>query len=177
MNRTENDFFEAFKQLESLCQQIYGRSPDNRLSVTLYLERMRENQNRGRLRISRWDYQYKRLKECRNKRNNLIHPRQDNYTDPCFPDDVDFLISFRESILQGTDPLAQLGRLGQPQPRPAPRRTVIDTDDYEDKSSNMLVFVLCALIALGFVIFMGLIMLLTFGTLEGWDFGSFFSSF
>ena len=80
MNYIENEFFEEFKHLEKLCQEIYGRSGDNRLSVTLYLEDMKANEYQGSIRVAGWKEQYRQLKNCRNKRNNLVHPNDNYYT-------------------------------------------------------------------------------------------------
>lgn len=133
MNPIENDFFEEFRHLEEICQQIYGRSPDNKLSVTLYLDDMKANEALGSVRVPGWEFQYKRLRECRNKRNNLVHPNNQYHTQPCSEDDVDFLVSFQQDILDQTDPLALLGTALRSNHRQAPSSTnaSLDHDDFD----------------------------------------------
>lgn len=108
MNPIENDFFDEFRYLEEICLQIYGRSPDGKLGVTQYMDDMKANEAIGSITVPDWKFQYKRLRECRNKRNNLSHPNSSYNVEPCSEDDIEFVISFKKSILNRTDPLALL---------------------------------------------------------------------
>ena len=158
MNYIENEFFEEFKHLEKLCQEIYGRSGDNRLSVTLYLEDMKANEYQGSIRVAGWKEQYRQLKNCRNKRNNLVHPNDNQYSEPCSQDDIDFIISFRKAILNQTDPLALLGKHTK-----TVSRSAYENDDdlpYENReTSREKNYFLAAIIIFACI---GVIMLLAF---------------
>ena len=157
MNPIENDFFDEFRDLEEICLQIYGRSPDGKLGVTQYLNDMKENEATGSITVPDWRFQYKRLRECRNKRNNLVHPRNDFDTDACSQDDVDFLISFRQSILNRTDPLAILNRLTISTRQPSTRYTAA-YDELENSDDHNSLAITALLIFAG----IGVSLLLTF---------------
>ena len=109
MNQLDNEFFEEFKKLDNLCKDIYGK-PDSRLSLSLYLEDMEDQARLGELKVPGWVQDYQHLKKCRSIRNKLAHG--DNYPPEglCSQYDIEFLHSFRQSILDETDPLAQLNK-------------------------------------------------------------------
>ena len=102
------EFFDEFKALDNLCRDIYGESTANKLGVTLYLEDMDRNAYRGAFRVAGWKSDYSRLKSARNLRNELAHSRNSLTVDICSQADIDFVSSFRERILNQTDPLAML---------------------------------------------------------------------
>ena len=119
------EFFDEFKVLDNICRDIYGESVDNKLGVTLYLEDMDRTAYQGSFKVSGWASDYDRLKSARNLRNELAHSRNSMAVDICSQDDIDFVRSFRERILNQTDPIAML-RKQSAKPRfsttPQPKR-------------------------------------------------------
>ena len=112
------EFFDEFKALDNLCRDIYGKSIDNKLGVTLYLEDMDRKVYQGSLNVSGWISDYNQLKKTRNIRNELAHSRNSITVDICSQEDIDFIRSFRARILNQTDPIAIL-RKQTTQPSPS----------------------------------------------------------
>ena len=108
MSQLNYVFFDEFKALDNLCRDIYGEPFDKRLGVTSYLEEMDQNAYQGSKKVSGWTADYNRLKFVRNLRNELAHSRNFMTVDICSENDIDFVSSFKERILNQTDPLAML---------------------------------------------------------------------
>ncbi len=131
------EFFDEFKVLDNICRDIYGESVDNKLGVTLYLEDMDRTAYQGSFKVSGWASDYDRLKSARNLRNELAHSRNSMAVDICSQDDIDFVRSFRERILNQTDPIAMLRKqsakpqpYAQPQPKQQPKQQPQPTYHY-----------------------------------------------
>ena len=108
MSNLNYKFFDAFKMLDKLCRDIYGSTPDNKLGVTLYLEDMEQHDYQGALKVTNWTSDYNYLKKVRNIRNKIAHSDGPLPYNICTEEDLDFVESFRERILNQTDPLARL---------------------------------------------------------------------
>lgn len=108
MRHLNYEFFDEFKNLDILCRDIYGKSVDNKLGVTLYLEDMDSKHSQGSLKVMGWTADYNRLKSVRHIRNELAHSRNSFSYDICSQDDIDFVRSFRARIVNQTDPISQL---------------------------------------------------------------------
>jgi hypothetical protein len=108
MNYLNYEFFDEFKKLDNLCRDIYGKSADNKLGVTLYLDDMDKNSYLGNFKVENWSWDYAHLKRARHIRNELAHSRNSFSVDLCSQEEIDFVRSFRERILNQTDPLALL---------------------------------------------------------------------
>lgn len=104
------EFFDAFKELDNLCRDIYGESADHKLGVTMYIEDMDRRSYQGAGGVPGWSYDYERLREVRDLRNELAHSRNSISFDICSEEDVDFVRSFKMRILNQTDPLAMYRR-------------------------------------------------------------------
>lgn len=188
MNNLNNEFFDEFKQLDALCRDIYGKSSDNKLGVTMYLEDMDKKSYQGSYRISGWNSDYDRLKKARNTRNELAHSRNSFSDELCSKGDVDFIRAFKERILNQTAPIALLRkqndaeraavkRTGQHSPKPPqvhvtpnPPKTTVnrqarqkDLDDFSSVLNSILKWtaVVGGLIIALFLIFAALIIFLT----------------
>ena len=105
MQNCNSEFFDEFKRLDKLCREIYGRSAENKLGVTLYLEDMDSKGRRG-ARVEGWTSDYNRLKRVRAVRNELAHSTDTFSRRMCNSDDVEFIRAFYARILNGTDPLS-----------------------------------------------------------------------
>ena len=110
MKYLDSEFFEEFKSLDNLCRDIYGKSIDNKLGVTMYLEDMDRKAYQGSFMVSGWTSDYRSLKSARNMRNELAHSTNSFEADICLQEDIDFVRSFRTRILNQTDPLALLAK-------------------------------------------------------------------
>ena len=110
MKYLDSEFFEEFKSLDNLCRDIYGKSIDNKLGVTMYLEDMDRKAYQGSFMVSGWTSDYRSLKSARNMRNELAHSTNSFEADICSQEDIDFVRSFRTRILRQTDPLALLAK-------------------------------------------------------------------
>ena len=130
------EFFDEFKALDNLCRDIYGESVNNKLGVTLYLEDMDKKYHQGAFNVSGWVSDYRNLKSARNIRNEVAHSRNSIAVDICSQEDIDFVRSFRERILNQTDPIAML-RKQSTQPRTVstaqPRQQAEQTYTYATK--------------------------------------------
>lgn len=105
-------FVESFGELERLCNQIYS----DKHGVTSYIDDMRKQTGGG---IADWNSTCRRLVEVRHKRNNLSHGEVSFQEPYATQADIQFIIEFRQSILDRTDPLAQLKKLKQARLRAA----------------------------------------------------------
>lgn len=101
-------FFEEFKFLDNLCRDIYGKSTDNKLGVTLYLEDMDKNPYKGPTKVPNWTSDYDKLKRARNIRNEIAHSNNSDTYDLVSQEDIDFVRSFRKRIIDQTDPISLL---------------------------------------------------------------------
>ena len=162
MNYLDNDFFEEFKKLDNLCRTKYGRTTDNKLGVSSYIDDMEKNAMSGKCMVPGWEQAYRTLKKCRHIRNQLAHGRDPDPGGLCTPEDIDFVRSFHESILNQTDPLALLAKQMNSVKRNSHQHTSYQIDSYEefeddpfDKKLSFLTFVLFACI--------GIVVLLIFG--------------
>lgn len=97
------DLVYYFGQLEKECnKKLCNQNSEIKNCVTVYIDEM------FRLGISTpdWNYKLKRLKEVRYKRNQLCHGDISFREQFATVDDVRFVVDFRNSILNQTDPLA-----------------------------------------------------------------------
>lgn len=122
MSELNYEFFDEFKRLDNLCKDIYGSTASSKLGVTLYLEEMERRNYAGSLKVIGWSSDYRKLKNARNIRNELAHSRNSFSCDICTQEDVDFVVSFHERILNRTDPLATLTKMTSP-PQKKPKIT------------------------------------------------------
>lgn len=102
MSEINDEFMEAFKQLDKICREMFQAEK----GVTTYIDEMEEIQN-GSAIVSSWNSTLRRLKELRHIRNQYSHDIGTSYMELCTWEDVDWLNDFYEDILHTRDPLAQ----------------------------------------------------------------------
>lgn len=100
---------EKFGKLEKLCNEQYGDTH----GVTLYISDMEALRSSDPRTFKTCDYDCRRLKEIRDKRNKLSHGDVSFDTPYATSEDIEFVINFRERILSQTDPLAMLRRASE----------------------------------------------------------------
>ena len=94
-------FFEKFKDLEKVCNEIYGKTG----GVTEYISEMEKTSQYDSERIPGWSVDLKELKRVRHIRNNMAHEGSFDSAE-CTEEDVAFLDSFHNRIFKAEDPLA-----------------------------------------------------------------------
>ena len=102
MSHSNEEFMEAFKHLDKICKEIFNSEK----GVTSYIEAMEKMTNGDRY-VTNWDYVLKRLKNLRHIRNQYAHEIGSSYDNICAPEDIEWLKSFYNEIMNTTDPLAQ----------------------------------------------------------------------
>jgi len=104
MRNRNIDFQEQYKRLDNLCKDCYSSST----GVTEYINRMDESSFQGRHYIDNWDNTYRQLKHIRWIRNQLAHEPGTFDSDICSKEDVEFIASFYDKMMNSIDPLSAL---------------------------------------------------------------------
>lgn len=110
MQALDNEFFEAYKRLDSLCSDIYGC----RNGVSQYIEDMEHSSHQGQLAVPMWDQSYKTLKHLRWVRNQIAH--DSGQLQFCEEYDLQNITNFYDSIISGQDPLTLLRKYRETNP-------------------------------------------------------------
>ncbi len=98
-----NRFLEQYKRADSICRDIYNSDS----GITNYINLMRDAKNYKMQDIDEWDDVLKRLMSLRHIRNKLTHDIGTLDMELCTEDDVLWLESFCQSLLDTSDPLAK----------------------------------------------------------------------
>lgn len=116
MTEQNGRLMKSFSQLEKLLNDMYGRQ-EGKGSVTVYIDLMKEKQQTDRdvYDVDDWEEDLRSLKNIRYKRNKIAHESDAMDADMCDEEDVLWLENFRERVMRGTDPLAQLTRMKEQQ--------------------------------------------------------------
>lgn len=104
MNNLNFVFFEEYKRLEVLCNDMYQVHN----GVTQYIENMKSVPYYDYCSIAYWDSDLKNLKRLRHIRNHLSHTPGAFAENICTLNDIRWLQNFHRRILAQTDPLALL---------------------------------------------------------------------
>ncbi len=96
MKKINSDFFEEFKSLEKLLNDMYGDIH----GVKLYIEDMKENDGK------KWSPELKELIRLNRLRNHLAHDEGAFNEDCVTKNDILWLKNFHNNILKGADPLS-----------------------------------------------------------------------
>lgn len=108
MSAKNDEMLEEFKRLEKICRDIYGPSSEGKLPITLYIEDMKQNELVGSSTVPNWNEDYKKLIRIRTIRNKIIHGEASYKDDQFTKEDVEFISTFCQRILDGTDPISSL---------------------------------------------------------------------
>lgn len=104
MKKADNAFFEAFKEVETLCGEIYSC----RSGVSEYILDMEKNMSEGEKKVENWTNDYKTLKHLRWVRNKIAHEAGD--TQISVDKDLDAVCAFRDRVIRGKDPITLLNK-------------------------------------------------------------------
>lgn len=148
MNNTNFIFFENYKKLEKICNEIY--SANN--GVTQYINEM-ENISYSKYRnIPNWISDLSTLKSLRHIRNQIAHNEGSFSENWCTLKDIEWLNAFYMRILKQTDPLALLHKQESPiKPKQPVHKNNSQTDFTENapqKSTIKIIFIILSLIAI-----------------------------
>ncbi|MBM6869801.1 DUF6548 family protein [Pseudoflavonifractor phocaeensis] len=96
-------FMQSYKRLDMLCRDMNG------IGVTGYIEDMERAVN-GAHYVSGWHSDYRKLKHYRYIRNQIAHEVCATEENMCSSEDIAWVETFYQHILQQTDPLAMYYR-------------------------------------------------------------------
>lgn len=94
------EFQEEYKRLDRLCRDYLS----SREGVSEYIRQMESTPFCNRRYVFTWEEDYKQLKHVRWIRNQLAHEVGSLNSDICTEDDLDWVQSFYNRILNGSDP-------------------------------------------------------------------------
>lgn len=103
----DNQFLDEYIHLEKLCNEIYATNQ----GISRYIEDMEQTNRVIQAKIHLWTSTYKKLKELRWKRNQLVHEGNVEYDDA----DIVWLRWFYQQIMGAKDPLSVKHQLLQQQ--------------------------------------------------------------
>lgn len=112
MDNIAYTFFEEYKKLQRLCNDIY----DSNNGVTNYIDDMNAVPYDTSCMISNWMSDLKQLKRLRHIRNTLAHEEGSFNMNMCTLSDVKWIQSFYNRILNQSDPLSVLHQMKKTQP-------------------------------------------------------------
>lgn len=126
MENTNIIFFEEYKKLENICNQMYGGNS----GITSYIKDMESTTKSIRLHIREWDNTLHYLKRIRHMRNQLAHEVTYD-SELSTQKDIDWVRDFYDKILHTRDPLALLNRIEE-----HPKNKTKKVQDSHTKQTN-----------------------------------------
>lgn len=96
------EFQEEYKRLDRLCKDYLSSTE----GVSEYISQMELAPWNDRRYVSAWEDDYKQLKHVRWVRNQLAHEVGTLNSDICTEDDLDWVQSFYNGIMNGSDPFS-----------------------------------------------------------------------
>lgn len=157
MNNINLNFFENYKKLEKLCNEIL--SVNN--GVTQYINEMENISSSKYHSIPNWNSDLSSLKRLRHLRNQMAHNEGAFSENLCTINDVEWIINFRSRILKQTDPLALLHQKETSSKTKQPvQQNNMQMDFYETESQKsiikiVLITLLLTTIIIGFCLTIG----------------------
>lgn len=157
MNNINLNFFENYKKLEKLCNEIL--SVNN--GVTQYINEMENISSSKYHSIPNWNTDLSSLKRLRHLRNQMAHNEGAFSENLCTINDVEWIINFRSRILKQTDPLALLHQKETSSKTKQPvQQNNMQMDFYETESQKsiikiVLITLLLTTIIIGFCLTIG----------------------
>lgn len=132
-------FYEEFKKLEKLCNELYINSTDIQShGVKAYIDDMKNTPYDQSCEVDGWETDFRKLKEYNHKRNQISHQEVSFYDDFFTFDDVVWIRTFRYKILNQTDPLSLLNgyKIHSDYEINNKKRSLKIEDEYYDDYSN-----------------------------------------
>ena len=129
MSKINIDFFEEYKHLEKICNEIYQQ---NSGGVTLYINDMEKYGPSSVKSIPGWYDDLKQLKQVRHIRNIIAHEGSFE-NDECNPSDITYVRDFYNRILKAEDPLALVRKTSSSTPNVSNK-----TDQVYNKTNQII---------------------------------------
>jgi hypothetical protein len=142
-------FINSYKQLEKLCNEIYG---DNH-GISSYIDDMSKLSSASRY-VSSWNDDLKQLKHYRWVRNQIVHNPNCTEENMCECGDSLWLDNFHSRIMSGNDPLALYRKSLKSQLTHKPNQTKSaeylydERKQYTSKLARYLILLIVTVIAL-----------------------------
>lgn len=117
------EFQEEYKRLDRLCKDYLSSAE----GVSEYIRQMESTPWSNRRYVFTWEDDYKQLKHVRWVRNQLAHEVGTLNSDICTEDDLDWVQSFYNRIMDGSDPFTVIRKAK------AEETLSIDGGNYDEK--------------------------------------------
>ena len=104
MNTINYNFFETYKKLEKICNEIYSSTN----GITQYINEMKSIPSSIYQYIPNWKSDLSTLHTLRHIRNQMAHNEDSFNQNLCTLNDIEWLINFHTRIMEQTDPLSLL---------------------------------------------------------------------
>lgn len=116
MTPVDNEFYEAYKKSANFCDDLYQkeREKDYKSGIKYYIEDMEHTPFPVASRIPNWNSDLKKLKYLLYLRNQLSHDINTSPGSLATPDDILWIQSFYQRLLNQSDPLALKHQLLSP---------------------------------------------------------------
>ena len=108
MSDLNQEFLNKYIKLEKLCKELYKNLPREELKgVWNYTQDMKNTPMHISRKIPDWDFHFEELERLRKTRNKREHEEDGRKNYPITQEDIEYLMNFRQSILEQTDPISQ----------------------------------------------------------------------
>ncbi len=131
------EFQEEYKRLDRLCKDYLSSAE----GVSEYIRQMESTSWRNRYYVYTWEDDYKQLKHVRWVRNQLAHEVGTLDSDICTEEDLEWITSFYNRIINGSDPFTMIRKAKEEEERRAKQqvqaRRAIATEAHEQTPPNI----------------------------------------
>lgn len=160
MSDLNQEFLNEYIRLEKLCKDLYKDLPREELKgVWNYTQDMKNTPMHISRKIPDWDFHFEELERLRKTRNKREHKEDGRKNYPITQEDIEYLMDFRQSILEQTDPISQARKTIQ-KANSAPQKSAPKNNYYYENKGrrpekkkrsarSFLEFLLWAVVTLG----------------------------
>lgn len=148
MSQINDRYIEAYKQLDKLCMEVFRADK----GVTSYIDAMEETRG-GAWKVPNWNNDLQKLKSYRHIRNNYVHEVGSTYSDICTEEDILWLDTFYNAIMQSSDPLAVYRKKTEEEKMkarkpvtPPPVESVPKEPEKKSSSAGYIIFIIITLL-------------------------------
>ena len=108
MSDLNQEFLNEYIRLEKLCKDLYKDLPREELKgVWNYTQDMKNTPMHISRKIPDWYFHFEEFERLRKTRNKREHKEDGRKNYPITQEDIEYLMDFRQSILEQTDPISQ----------------------------------------------------------------------
>lgn len=132
MNTINYNFFETYKKLEKICNEIFSATN----GVTQYINEMESIPFSIYRNIPNWKSDLSTLKALRHTRNQIAHNEDSFNQNLCTQNDIEWLINFHIRIMEQTDPLSLLRKKVTSEKPKYPIPEIVMQPDFDEAASS-----------------------------------------